>query len=138
MSVQQAWVIGLALGPAVLEVSVGRRPLGCGQALGSGVRLCVCGRYSPLEKFFLTPEHGEQPGLAALCPGGPVVRGAGHLQPPGTLGPPLPPWREPSAQGQLCLLLCLPVQAVMTLSVTQQLPTSREGAPRWALPLCSF
>ena len=70
MSVQQAWAIGPALGPAVLGVSVGRRPLGCGQALGSGARLCVCGRYSPLEKCFLTPEHGEQPGLAALCPGG--------------------------------------------------------------------
>ena len=138
MSVQQAWAIGPALGPVVLEVSVGRCPLGCGQALGSGVRLCVCGRNSPLEKCFLTPEHGEQLSLAALCPGGPAIRGARHLQPPGTLRPPLPLWREPSVQGQLCLLLCLPVQAVMTSSVTQRLPSSRGGAPRQAVPLCSF
>lgn len=138
MSVQQAWAVGPALGPVVLEVSVGRCPLGCGQALGSGARLCVCGRYSPLEKCFLTPEHEEQPGLAALCPGASVIRGAGHLQPPGTLRPPLPLWREPSAQGRLCFLLCLPVQAAMTSSVTRRLPISRGRAPRQALPVCSF
>ena len=122
----------------ILEVSVGRCPSSCGQALGSGARLCVCGWYSPLEKYFPSPEHGEQPRLAALSPGASVVRGAGHLQSPGTLLPPLPPWREPSAQGWLSLLLCMPVQAVMTLSVTWRLPTSRGGAPRQALPVCSF
>lgn len=124
------------LTPRVGGVS-GQAPLGCGRPWALRVRVVwVCDLYSPLEKFFLTPEHGSSPALQLPRPGGPSsgVLGTcsllGHWVPASSMEGAIPP-------GQLCLLLCLPVQAVMTLSVTQQLPTSLRGSSPAGHYLCA-